>query len=221
MNPALTAPIGVYGGTFDPVHEAHLRTAMEVAVALDVVDFRMVPAGIPPHRASPFASAADRVAMLRLAIRECPALSVDEREVRRAGPSWMVTTLESLRAENPHAPLLLVIGQDAANGLDRWHEWRKLFAYAHLVVMTRPGEIPEYHGELKEELAPRLTANPADLRLAARGRVYIQPVSPMNTSSTGIRASLKAGTPTVKGLPPAVFDYIMRHQLYGTGHTTT
>jgi len=127
--------IGIFGGTFDPVHFGHLRAAVEAREKLGLDDFRLLPAGEPPHRGKTSASAVQRLDMLRLAIAGCPGLQVDDREIRRAGSSFMVDTLEDLRRESPASPLLLLIGQDAANGLDRWHRWPALFDLAHLVVM--------------------------------------------------------------------------------------
>ena len=113
--------VAVLGGTFDPVHFGHLRAALEARELLGVADFRLLPAGAPPHRPEPGASPQQRLDMLRLALRDCAELQLDEREIRRPGPSYMVDTLEDLRRERGAVPLLLLTGQDAANALDRWH----------------------------------------------------------------------------------------------------
>jgi nicotinate-nucleotide adenylyltransferase len=134
----------VFGGTFDPVHYGHLRAAAEVSEKLDVSDFRLLPAGQPPHRNHTGAEAYHRLAMLELALAPYPDLTVDEREVRRRGPSYMVETLASIRREVGQAPVILCLGQDAANKLEGWHRWRELFDLAHLVVMKRPRSRPRY-----------------------------------------------------------------------------
>src|SRR5262245_21064348 len=117
-------PVGLLGGTFDPVHCGHLRIADEISRALDLTDMRLVPAGDPPHRAAPHASAADRLAMLELARAEFPRLAIDTREIDRRGKSYTVLTLESLRAEYAVRPLLWIVGADALVGLPTWYLWR-------------------------------------------------------------------------------------------------
>jgi len=127
-----TPAVGICGGTFDPVHYGHLRAAVEAMEKLQLDDFRLLPAGAPAHRSNIFASAEHRLAMLELALRDYPDLVVDDREIRRSGLSFMVDTLSEIRAEKGDAPLILMIGQDAVNSLDQWHEWRSLFELAHL-----------------------------------------------------------------------------------------
>ena len=131
--------IGIFGGTFDPVHFGHLRAALESREQLDVDEFRLLPAGQPPHRDTPGVSSEHRLEMVRIALAGQPGFSVDDREVQRAGPSWMVDTLSAIRAEESEVSLILVIGQDAANELDTWHRWRDLFELAHIAIMRRHG----------------------------------------------------------------------------------
>src|SRR5438309_11059395 len=119
--------IGLLGGTFDPVHYGHLRLADDVRKGLALSELRLIPAGEPPHRQVPVASAAHRLAMTRLGCEEFAGLVADGREVNRDGPSFTVTTLESLREESPGRPLALVIGSDAFSALDKWHHWERLF----------------------------------------------------------------------------------------------
>ena len=124
----------LYGGTFDPVHAGHLAVAIAARDTLHA-DVAFVPAADPPHRPAPGASAAQRAAMVALAIAGTPGLSLDERELRRDGPSWTVLTLEQARAEaGPSAPLAWLVGADAFRGLPTWHRWETLAGLAHLVV---------------------------------------------------------------------------------------
>lgn len=213
----------IFGGTFDPVHRGHLGAAAEVRDALGVEDFRFLPAGDPPHRDGTFASAEQRLRMLELALEERAleqrgtdqgGFSIDDRELRRDGPSWMSVTLDSLRAEYPEDALALVLGQDAVNGLDRWHEWRRLPGLAHLVIMTRPGERPDYGPELAALLAGRETRNAADLLASRAGRVLPIAVTPLPISSTAIRASIGDPQALRRLLPGAVADHIEREGLY-------
>ena len=130
--------IGVFGGTFDPVHFGHLRTAYELLVRLELAEVRFVPCAVAPHRRQPITDSATRVRMLEAAIADVPEFVIDTRELERAGPSYTVDTLESLRTEYPDEALCLLLGMDAFLGLPGWHEWERLLDLAHIVVANRP-----------------------------------------------------------------------------------
>ena len=148
-------PLALLGGTFDPVHYGHLRCGEQARRELKLEYLYLLPAGQPPHRGEPQASVAQRLAMLALARTEFPRLLIDERETRRAGPSYMVDTLQELRDTDPERPLLLLIGQDAANQLHSWHRWRRLFELAHIVILTRPAAHIEYEPDLAAQVGLR------------------------------------------------------------------
>ncbi|MDZ7790232.1 MAG: nicotinate-nucleotide adenylyltransferase [Xanthomonadales bacterium] len=207
----------VFGGTFDPVHYGHLRAASEVCEKLAVDDFRLLPAGNPPHRDSTGAEAYHRLAMLELALAPYPDLTVDEREVRRGGPSYMVETLASIRREVGDRPIILCLGQDAANQLSGWHRWRELLDLGHLLVMKRPRSRPRYTGEVAELLRDRRVRRPAMLMEAESGRVCYLGVTQLAISSTDIRQQLAAGLDPRFLLPSTVLAYIRKHGLYRQG----
>ncbi len=209
-----TRAIGIFGGTFDPVHYGHLRAALEAMERLQLQDFRLLPAGTPPHRASTFASADHRLAMLKLALSRYPELQVDDREVRREGSSFMVDTLGELRSEEGEAPILMMIGQDAANVLDQWHDWHKLFDLAHLVIMRRPESKHIYSGALFEQVQPRMVNNPDRLRTSPAGLILPLEVTQLAISSTEIRRQIHAGLSPRFLLPDSVIEYILEHGLY-------
>lgn len=209
--------IGIFGGTFDPVHYGHLRAAMEAREELKLEDFRLLPAGTPPHRSNTQASAADRLAMLRLAVSEYSGFSVDDREIRRSGASYMVDTLSEIREECNDSPLLLLIGQDAANALDSWHEWKTVFCLAHLVIMRRPESMISWTGELQNQMRSRLVKEPQRLRQQAGGLVLPLEVTQLAISATDIRNQLLAGQSPRFLLPDTVLDYIAQNQLYFAG----
>lgn len=221
--PAGQDPIlrAVFGGTFDPVHRGHLAVAVAVREALDTPDFRFLPAGNPPHREATFAAPAHRLRMLELALANDSAFTIDDRELRRDGPSWMSVTLESLRAEHPADSLVLVLGQDAFNGFDRWHEWRRIPTLAHLVVMTRPGERPVAGGAVEDWLADRAVSTPAELRDTPAGRVLFLDVPPVPVSSTQIRRCVSDPAALRRLVPGIVADYIERHGLYTDAATAS
>jgi nicotinate-nucleotide adenylyltransferase len=214
-------PVAMLGGTFDPVHYGHLRFADDVRRALGLSEVRLIPAGDPPHRESPSASVADRLAMLQLAVAEFPGLVVDDRELRRAGKSYTVQTLTELRREFPDRPLLLLLGADAFRGLPTWHRWRELFALANLVVVERPGVKLDYGlpAPLLAEWRDRRVEDAGMLLSQPAGAIFPQPITPYAVSATSIREEIGKGSGTrekLRGLlPPAVLAYIDLHHLYG------
>ena len=137
--------IGVFGGTFDPIHIGHLRMALELKEQLGLDEMRLLPCHQPPHRDAPQVSSAQRAEMLRIALHDCPELQLDERELRRDKPSYTYDTLMELRAElGDDVSLVLCMGADAFSGLPNWYCWQELIRLAHLVVIARPGwNIPE------------------------------------------------------------------------------
>lgn len=206
--------IGIFGGTFDPVHLGHLRAALEVCEQLGMEDFRWVPAGQPPHRKRPVSPPEHRLAMLELALAGQAAFRIDERELRREGPSYMVDTLSEIRSEHPSAPILLIIGQDSANALDGWHRWRDLFALAHLVIMRRSDTPVAYAPDPGAEIEARAVDTPAALAGATHGGVYSLPVTALAIASTDIRALVRAGRSPRYLTPDAVVRYIEAQGLY-------
>ncbi len=206
--------VAVFGGTFDPVHYGHLRTALEVREQLQISDFRFLPAGNPPHRSGPVADGRHRLAMLGLAFGMDCGFGVDERELNRDGPSYMTDTLRDMRSEVGHAPLILVIGQDSANTLNGWHQWREIFLLAHLVIMTRSGEPGRYCEALDHELGGRRIGSLSELHSRASGCVMNIEVTCLSVSSSRIRKMIRDGKSPRFLLPEPVRDYIREHGLY-------
>lgn len=203
--------IGIYGGTFNPVHYGHLRTALEVVEQFNLNQLRLIPCRLPAHRQEPDVSAEMRLAMLQLAIANTPALQVDRRELDRVGPSYMVDTLNSIAAENPIANLILFIGADAFAGLESWHQWQQLFDMAHVVVMTRPlCKMPA----LSDFLHQRICEDKRQLQQKKTGRLFFQAVTALDISATAIREIITSARNPQFLLPDSVIDYIWQHQLY-------
>ncbi len=208
-------PIGILGGTFDPVHFGHLRPALESLESLGLAEVRLIPCGQPPHRSPPRAAAAERLAMLELALAGQPGLRVDVRELERPGPSYMVDTLASLRAELGATPLCLLLGSDAFLGLPGWHRWQELAQLAHLVVMHRPGwELSAVPAPLAQLLEANRVQNPAALAAQPAGAILFQPVTQLEISATAIRDTIAAGRSPRYLLPEAVWERIRAHGLY-------
>lgn len=213
--------IGIFGGTFDPIHYGHLRLAEEMAAALDLREVRFIPSGQPPHRAAPQTSASHRLEMVRRAITGNPCFVLDEREVHRARqqdprPSYTVDTLNELRAEvGPAQPLYLLLGADAFLGLPGWHEWRRLFELAHIVVAERAGTAWQH--ALAEDLKAEVTSRWADEvgeNFGAAGKVLGVRMTPLAISARAIREALAAQKSVRYLLPDAVLDYLQQQHLY-------
>lgn len=213
----------LYGGTFDPVHLGHMAVARAARDMLDAT-VAFMPAADPPHRAPPGAAAADRAAMLELAIAGEPGLALDLRELERAGRSWTVDTLRALRAAiGDDAPVALLVGADSFDALPTWKEWRSLFDLAHFVVAGREslspgaGTAAPVDAALAEAVAVRVAASADALRSAPAGRVFRlrQPLFPHSASE--VRARIAAAEPWEALVPATVANYIHAHGLYGAG----
>jgi nicotinate-nucleotide adenylyltransferase len=203
--------IGIFGGTFDPVHYGHLRSALEVKEIFGLKEIRLIPSAQPPHRQLPATTALMRVEMLNLAITNQQGLLVDTREIDRDGPSYMVDTLSSLRQEFPNEPILLFIGSDAFNHLTTWHKWQQLFDYSHIVVMTRPGfDSPIYD----DFFTDRLSEHRTELAQNTAGKLYFQQVIQLDISASAIRNMIADQQDPRFLLPDPVIAYIQHHQLY-------
>jgi len=214
------ASIALLGGTFDPIHFGHLRLAEELAESLGIAEVRFIPAGQPPHRGQPRAAAKHRLEMARLAIAGNPRFVLDEREIHRAAPSYSVDTLTALRAELPAAtPLVLFMGADAFLGLTTWHEWRRLFALAHIAVAQRPG-FPAAAWEdalpdpLRRLLSIRRGEYAGEILEKPSGRVFLQSITQLDISASQIRDRALRGKSLRYLLPDAVIAYLNENHLY-------
>ena len=207
-------PIGILGGTFDPIHYGHLRPAQEVQHALGLSEVRLIPAANPPHRHPPVATAAQRLRMVELAAADFPGFIVDDREIVRGGLSYTVPTLESLRRESGERPLCLLLGMDAFDGIETWHQWRRLPELAHLVVMTRPGWTFPTDAALAAWARERVARAPDELIQTGAGKIYFQAVGPQDISATRIREAIARGESVSAWLPPEVLEYIRANRIY-------
>lgn len=207
--------IGILGGTFDPVHYGHLRTALDVQQALSLDEVRFIPCGEPPHRIAPVAEPLQRLAMVRAAIAGQEKFTLDDREIKRAGPSYMVDTLASLQQDFKNESLCLILGADAFNGLEQWNRWRQIFELANIAVMQRP-EI-KGQAQLNKKLLSQLNArivDPSVLKTKQQGRICFVPVTQLDISATMIRQRWQQNRDIQFFLPDAVLTLIQQQNIY-------
>lgn len=203
--------IGIYGGTFDPVHYGHLRTALEVKEIFSLTEIRLMPCAQPAHKSTPTSTPEQRLEMLVQATQGESGLVVDKCELDRLGTSYMVDTLHLIRNEIVNEPLLLFMGIDAFTKITSWQRWKSLFDYAHLVVMTRPN----YQQPLLSQwLQLKLTATRGTLVNKAAGNLFFQSVTRLDISATTIRQLFTTGKTPRFLLPDNVINYIKQNKLY-------
>ena len=205
--------MGVFGGTFDPVHQGHLRTVASVRQQLDLAHVLFVPAARPRLRSAPIASATHRLEMLKRALASEPSFEVNDLELGRDRPSTTVLTLEALHLDYQETPICFILGIDAFLGFPQWHRWTELLGLAHFVVMSRPGTILPV-----ERPTWWVRAETTDLSMVHRrraGSVVMVEVPPMDVAASNIRERLRVGDDISHSVPKSVIDYITEHQLYG------
>lgn len=210
----MSEPIGLFGGTFDPIHYGHLRTAFELWQLLRLEQVRFLPTGNPPHREASLAPSELRLQMVRAAIAGQSAFVADDREMRRTGVSYTVDTLLDLRAQYQERSLCLLLGMDAFLGVPHWHRWREIFDLAHVVVAHRPGWKAPITGPLGEVMVDRGTGNISDLHGSRAGRIFVHAVTQLEIASTDLRALILGHRDLRYLVPDAVRDLIITSGCY-------
>lgn len=208
--------LAIFGGTFDPVHVAHLRAAQEAAEEIGLDKVLFMPCAQPPHPKHVMASAGDRLRMLELAVADNPLFGVNDLEARLGGTSYTVRTLQTIREEHPEASIFFLIGADAFFHLHTWHEYSRLFDYADFVVMARPKsprtDVLEY---MQKQLDPDFSpAGDGWIRRNGGHGAKRVPSTLLSISSTDIRRRAAEGLSLAYLVHPAVEDYITRMKLY-------
>ncbi len=209
--------IGLLGGTFNPIHNGHLRLAQELADALNFSEVRFIPSANPPHKTVPKVSAQHRAAMVQLAISDNPLFNLDIRELDRLGASYTIDTLISLQEElGGSVALCLIMGSDAFAKLNTWHRWQALLDYCHIILVQRPTSAtqPQLADELSVLLHDHYTENVSDLADENAGYIHMQKITALDITATNIRAQLEAGLSPRYLMPDNVLDYMKHNKLY-------
>lgn len=192
--------LGVFGGAFDPPHLAHVALAQAALAQLELDELRIFPTGQAWHKPNVLSAPEHRLAMTRIAFGDMPRTVIDERELRRAGPTYTIDTLRELKAEQPAAQLFLVMGEDQAVSLTRWHEWQAILDLAVICMAGRP--------------AARSHAGETQLELPPQARLRLLELEPMPESATEVRERAAAAAGIEHLVPAAVARYIGRNHLY-------
>ena len=203
---------GIFGGTFDPVHNGHLQTVLEVVQKCGLERVLFVPSAIPPHKNTPHASASERLEMVRLAISSYRNFELDDRELQRDAPSYTLETIKSLNQDYPDRKFCFILGIDAMLGLENWYQWQELLSCMHFIVMQRPGwaraeDLPEWWHK-------RLATSLSDLKNSQGGKIFETHVKPVAVSATEIRFSIAQDIDVSGMMPEPVWEYIQKNNLY-------
>jgi len=208
--------IGIFGGTFNPIHNGHLVLAQTVLDTLHCTQVRLIPAAVPPHKQTPAVTAQHRSTMVQLAIQDHPKLVLDTCELERQGTSYTIETLHLLRQRFPNQALCLMMGQDSYQKLPTWHRWLELLDYSHLLVVHRADREktlflhPEHEGKLVD-----IATAPEAFATQANGLISFLPTTPPDISSTRIREQIRHnGESAITEIPQQVFSFIQQNRLY-------
>lgn len=205
----MTAPsqkVGLYGGSFDPIHFGHLGPVRQAREALGLDRVLYLPTARPPHKARRLAPAWARYAMVELALLREEGMYASDFEMRREGPSYTVDTVDHFRRRLPETRLVLIVGGDSFAALPTWRDWRRILEGVEIAILTRPGWRPKPG---KGELAPELR------RALSTGRAQPVANAPVEVSSTEVRRAIAAGASNLQDLvPPLVLDYVAKYRLY-------
>jgi len=206
--------LGLFGGTFDPVHVGHLRTAYELRVRFGFDRLHFIPAAEPPHRPKPMAPTELRLQMLEAALAGEKDTVLDRREIERPGTSWTIDTALSLRKEYPDHALCLLLGMDAFLGLPEWRDYDRLLDYVNIIVARRPGTNLPDAGRLGRLLAARRVEPSPERDWEKAGQIIVQDVTQLEVSATELRASIRAGVEPRYLVPDAVLQIIVKTRCY-------
>lgn len=208
-----TLPIGILGGTFDPIHLGHIHLATIMQELCHLQKILFIPCFQSPLRSSPIANPEDRLNMVKLALDNSKHFFADDREIKATSTSYTIKTLKSLRKENHNTPLALIMGIDAFNRFDEWHEWQNILEFTHLLIANRPGS------QLTNEKAVKLThkhqiIDIEQLQKQTAGLIYLADINPLPIAATQIRSLIKEHKDASHLVAPSVWQYIRKKHLY-------
>ena len=207
-------PIGLFGGTFDPIHNGHTKVANELINGLKLQAMHFIPNKEPLYRHKPMANAEDRLAMVRIATAKNPKFIVNDIEIKRPGPTYSIDTIISIRKQIPDQPLCLILGKDVFSKMNTWHNWSTIPELTHLVIINRPSAPTSHEPWIETLLKEREVCNVQKLHSKPGGYILQYEIEPVTISATKIRKKLKEKKVLSNELAPEVFRYIEQHHLY-------
>jgi len=207
-------PVGILGGTFDPIHLGHIHLATTIYKSCNLQKILLIPCYQSPLRTPPIASAQDRFNMVQLAIKNLPHLDVDNYEIKHHTISYTNDTLEYLRQKNPSTPLALIMGIDAFNKFDEWHKWQRILELAHLIIANRHNHWQTTNEKIIKILAERQVFTPKQLQEKPAGLIYCIDINPLPIAATEIRTLIKQQKDASLLLAKDVWQYINDNKLY-------
>lgn len=210
----MEGPLGILGGTFDPVHHGHLRPALEMMQGIGLQRVFFIPNYHPPHRPPPVLHGSVRLHLLRLAIAAEPRFVADPRELERGGISYTIDTLLTFRREYPRHPLCLLMGFDAFLSLPSWRHWERFLDLVHIVVANRPPWRTVQDDLMVDFLSRHRAEEPLELHRTTHGRIFLFSVTPLEISSTQIRQEIAHGGSSRYLVPEPVWHHICQERLY-------
>lgn len=205
--------LGIFGGTFDPIHQGHLACARYVLAHCQLESIRLMPCHLPPHRATPGVSSTERANMVKLAIANEPQLQLEPLELNRDTPSYTVDSLTALKQQDPNRILAFIIGMDSLQYFKTWHKWQTILQLAHLIVCRRPGYSSD-QGDAPS-LLQDFGGTLQQLRSQNAGVILLLDNPDFTQSATFVRQQLSLNPKVQAMLPPAVLQYIRQQRLYG------
>lgn len=207
--------VAIMGGTFDPIHNGHLRTAVEILDLYQFNELRLIPCFQPVHKARPTVKPEQRLAMVNIASRSDTRLLVDEREIWRESPSYTIDTLKELRTDlGENTPLVMIVGMDTFLSFPTWKAWGEITQYAHILVVARPNWEPDFVSELADLYENSKALAREELQSTPAGKIYMETLTPLSISSSMIRTLRRQNKSIAYLLPDHVQDYIEQHKLY-------
>jgi len=206
--------IGILGGSFDPIHYGHLHIALTLYQQLHLSEVRFIPCKNSVSNKKIVANVQQRLTMLKLALQPYSYFSIDEQELHRSTPSYMIETLAALRQKWGDRSLGLILGYDNLVKLDHWHQWASLIDYAHLLIVPRPDQAEPYSKEIDAFIEKHRTHDASLLTRQPAGLLFMTHGQALPISATDIRKTIASGSYPFGLLPSTVLDYILEQKLY-------
>ena len=211
--------VGIFGGTFDPVHYGHSLTIAELLNTIPFEKILVIPNALPPHRENSLASFSHRYKMTSLAFRDIKKTVVDNRENLRTGPSHAIETIKQIIAEEGKTKVILIVGSDSFDGIHSWYKWRELISLVDFLILKRPDMPLSKNKNVQDLISP--TRFSEDLLLDRKAKsIFEIEMTPLRISSSLIRENIAKGKSIDDLINPLVKDYLKKHGLYGSKNST-